>query len=371
MINCLLTILLAFACAVPTAAQNDPAKPASKPAPNKAVGTATAKPGAQDPRATEETGVTKTPAERAAELRKELEKIESELANVRQVQQKGGFTSLVKRRINGPKPEIQSFRPVDTGPAPAPGAVDRPTNGAPGADGVAPQPRPSIEVVRKPVSSDADAAVATEGDTDAPPVGPKGGHDADNSKILFTVDGTAVTEREFAPVLAFFTRHLGDEKAAKRRAIYNAALRAAARTVDPIQTNKNRALMAQIAAQIGVKIPFESAVEKYSTCPSREKKGELGFLGAMTRDPYFMMSVLSLEPGDKIGGIESIHGFHYVECQDMKTEGGRSMVDIRHLQIDYSDSVAKAHERVRGGEAVFKFVDKSLAPFAPRTREDK
>ncbi|MBL7214386.1 MAG: peptidylprolyl isomerase [Phycisphaerae bacterium] len=66
---------------------------------------------------------------------------------------------------------------------------------------------------------------------------------------------------------------------------------------------------------------FEDLAKAYSTCPSSEKGGDLGFFGKGLMDPAFEKAAFELEVGQTSGIVESSFGYHIIKVTDKQEAG--------------------------------------------------
>lgn len=74
----------------------------------------------------------------------------------------------------------------------------------------------------------------------------------------------------------------------------------------------------QVAAEITDGLAFEEAAQKYSTCPSKDKGGDLGYFSQGQMVPEFEKAAFAGEPGKIIGPIETQFGHHLILVEDKK-----------------------------------------------------
>jgi parvulin-like peptidyl-prolyl isomerase len=90
------------------------------------------------------------------------------------------------------------------------------------------------------------------------------------------------------------------------------------------------------------RITFEAAAEKYSSGPSRERKGDLGFIppqGVMT--PEFSQMAFALQPGEISQPIYTPFGFHLIKVTEVKP-GGKTFGEVRDIvKASFSDALQR------------------------------
>lgn len=67
-------------------------------------------------------------------------------------------------------------------------------------------------------------------------------------------------------------------------------------------------------------LDFSEAAQKYSTCPSKERGGDLGSFGRGRMVPEFEEAAFNLNEGEMSGLVQTQFGFHII-LTDKKTEG--------------------------------------------------
>jgi len=63
---------------------------------------------------------------------------------------------------------------------------------------------------------------------------------------------------------------------------------------------------------------FEDLAKKYSTCPSGQRGGDLGFFGKGMMVPEFEKAAFTLEPGMVSAPIRTQFGFHLIKVTGKK-----------------------------------------------------
>lgn len=84
-----------------------------------------------------------------------------------------------------------------------------------------------------------------------------------------------------------------------------------------------------IAKEIADGLAFEEAAKKYSTCPSKEKGGDLGYFSKGQMVPEFEKAAFEGEIGKVIGPVQTQFGYHLIRVEDKK-EG--SVVPFEQVQ---------------------------------------
>lgn len=80
----------------------------------------------------------------------------------------------------------------------------------------------------------------------------------------------------------------------------------------------------QVAAKLAGGLAFEEAAEKYSTCPSKDRGGDLGYFSKGQMVPEFEKAAFGAEIGKVIGPVETQFGHHLILVEDKKGASRRS-----------------------------------------------
>lgn len=92
---------------------------------------------------------------------------------------------------------------------------------------------------------------------------------------------------------------------------------------------------------------FNTLALEYSQDPSVQKnKGELGYFDRKTMVKPFSDAAFAAKPGDIIGPVKTIHGYHLIKVEDKKVENGIEKVKASHilLKITTGSSTMYAQE---------------------------
>lgn len=89
-----------------------------------------------------------------------------------------------------------------------------------------------------------------------------------------------------------------------------------------------------VAAEIAGGKAFEDAAAEYSTCPSKEKGGDLGYFGKGQMVPEFERAAFEGEPGKVIGPVKTQFGYHLILVEDKKEEQRAEYEAIREQLAD-------------------------------------
>ena len=71
---------------------------------------------------------------------------------------------------------------------------------------------------------------------------------------------------------------------------------------------------------IDADMPFNEVVEKYSTCPSKEQGGDLGWISPGDTVPEFEKAMDRLQPGDISGPVQSTFGWHLIQVVERRSK---------------------------------------------------
>lgn len=74
----------------------------------------------------------------------------------------------------------------------------------------------------------------------------------------------------------------------------------------------------KIAEEIAKGKSFEAAAREYSTCPSKEKGGDLGYFGRGQMVPEFEKAAFEGAIGEVLGPVKTQFGYHLIVVEDKK-----------------------------------------------------
>ncbi|MCI0499928.1 MAG: peptidylprolyl isomerase [Planctomycetales bacterium] len=83
---------------------------------------------------------------------------------------------------------------------------------------------------------------------------------------------------------------------------------------------------------------FEDVAKDVSTCPSKEKGGDLGFFGKGQMDPAFETAAFALEVGQTSDIVKSSFGYHIIKVTDKKTAGKTPFEEVKDQIAEYLSS---------------------------------
>lgn len=92
----------------------------------------------------------------------------------------------------------------------------------------------------------------------------------------------------------------------------------------------------QVASEVASGLAFEEAARKYSTCPSKDKGGDLGYFSKGQMVPEFEKAAFAGEPGTVIGPVETQFGHHLILVEDKKEASQRPFAQVQaqiHQQL--------------------------------------
>lgn len=111
----------------------------------------------------------------------------------------------------------------------------------------------------------------------------------------------------------------------------------------------------KIAGEIAAGKPFSDAAKEYSTCPSKEKGGDLGYFGKGQMVPEFEKAAFEGAVGELLGPVKTQFGYHLIVVDDKKEERALEFDDIKEQLLDkllqqkkqtvYMDTVKELEEK--------------------------
>ncbi len=99
-------------------------------------------------------------------------------------------------------------------------------------------------------------------------------------------------------------------------------------------------LAGKVADEIAAGKAFEDAAREYSTCPSKEQGGDLGFFSKGQMVPEFEKAAFAGELHTVIGPVKTQFGYHLIRVEDKK-EG---------TEIPFEQARAQIHEQLLNGK---------------------
>lgn len=85
----------------------------------------------------------------------------------------------------------------------------------------------------------------------------------------------------------------------------------------------------EILSEIKAGKSFEDAAKEYSTCPSKEKGGDLGYFKKGQMVPEFEKAAFEGTVGELTGPVKTQFGYHLILVEDKKEEQDVSFEDVR------------------------------------------
>lgn len=85
----------------------------------------------------------------------------------------------------------------------------------------------------------------------------------------------------------------------------------------------------EIYKEIQDGLDFEEAARKYSTCPSKDKGGNLGEFGKGQMIPEFENHAFAMNEGEISKPVKSQFGFHIIRLEEKNEEGTRSFDETK------------------------------------------
>lgn len=77
----------------------------------------------------------------------------------------------------------------------------------------------------------------------------------------------------------------------------------------------------KIVVEINAGLPFEDAAKKYSSCPSSQEGGNLGFFSEGQMVPEFEKVAFSLKLGEMSAPVKTQFGYHVILAEEKKPAG--------------------------------------------------
>lgn len=111
----------------------------------------------------------------------------------------------------------------------------------------------------------------------------------------------------------------------------------------------------EIKAEIEAGKAFEEAAQEYSSCPSKERGGDLGEFGHGQMVPEFDEASFTAKVGEIVGPVKTDFGFHLIQVYDKKEAGVMAFDEVKD-QINanllqrkqsevYAEKIAELHEK--------------------------
>lgn len=322
----LISTALLVASAAVSAQQVNPATPTTNPA----AGTAT-----QDPELVHEP----TPAERIAQLKAQIEKLQVELKTLDKIEKAGGISAQVKATVSARRVVAKSF--ADPNPQPQP--VVQPVQAA---------PQPTKKSAR------------LLGDAEKEGLAPD---------VIFVVDGEPVTKGEFDRAMAYLQSYPQDQtpEQLKTRAVMELVNVKAVKAAFPESSEeaKTRILDIQKKLKSG-EVEFAELASESSDCPSKARGGDLDFFGRGQMDFWFTAGAFDLEVGEVSDVIETGFGYHLIKVTAKEAGDTKAQDRVRasHILAQYTPNQlarSQAVSRANSGQADLAFVSDDYRAYTP------
>jgi peptidyl-prolyl cis-trans isomerase SurA len=112
-------------------------------------------------------------------------------------------------------------------------------------------------------------------------------------------------------------------------------------TVTPQEEEKQEAFQKakEVLSKARAGESFAALARSYSNCPSSEQGGDLGYFSRGEMVPEFEQAAFALEPGEISDVVETMYGYHIINCQDRRGD----QTHVRHILIALSTTEADEH----------------------------
>ncbi|PID79689.1 MAG: peptidylprolyl isomerase [Clostridiales bacterium] len=91
----------------------------------------------------------------------------------------------------------------------------------------------------------------------------------------------------------------------------------------------DEAKMAEVKAALDGGEAFEAVAKAHSTCPSKERGGDLGFFGKGQMVPEFEQVAFAMNVGDVSEPVKTQFGYHVIKLDDKKPEREMLLDEVR------------------------------------------
>lgn len=87
----------------------------------------------------------------------------------------------------------------------------------------------------------------------------------------------------------------------------------------------------EIVTEIASGLAFEEAAQKYSSCPSKDHGGDLGFFTRGKMVPEFEEAAFDMKEGEVSSPVETQFGWHIIKLMDRKPETVKSLDEVKDM----------------------------------------
>ncbi|WP_026895425.1 peptidylprolyl isomerase [Clostridiisalibacter paucivorans] len=85
----------------------------------------------------------------------------------------------------------------------------------------------------------------------------------------------------------------------------------------------------EIVKELNEGMSFKEGAKKYSTCPSKEKGGDLGYFSKGRMVPEFENAAFDMNVGDVSEPVKTQFGFHIIKVEDKKPAAIKTLGEVR------------------------------------------
>ena len=284
-----------------------------------------------------------TPQERAAVLKKELEKLQKEQAFIDDVERNGGLGKRVRAVVTDRK--IVSSEIADPNYKPAQTAAQQ-TEGLGGAPVI---PRKKARLL---------------GDAEKQKLSPD---------VVMTVDGLPILKSDVETTANYFKSYTAEasDDALKTRAIRELVKARATEAAFPLTTAAAKKKIEAAEADLAAGKKFEDVAKAVSDCPSKEQGGDLStFPRENMMDLLFCQAAFSQKVGEVSKVTRTAFGYHLIKTTAFQ-KGATPIEDTvraSHILALYTPDqmqVRQAAMKVQAGNVDIGFVDDAWRKLCP------